>query len=296
MKKLISDFSLSYDEYPMLSLTKEPSKVSDLRGSQHITVSDHKLAHIGSMIVSSLKYLLIALLVVGIPVLAVLFLLIPLKLLLGLKMIAAANMIALGALATKYMLKHKHGGGYGDYGGHGGYGGGGAGGLLGGLAAISTPVVTSNFQQPVSQPVTTVVTAPVQQQQQQNMGTWNYPYYGYPPWWFYYPGFNGTGSNSNSNNNSNTNSNSNSNMNTNSNSNSNMNTNSNTNNNTNTNNNNNGNNGNGKGRSKLRKNSKRTKILDIDALKPEDFGNMSNSDVQMVVEFLNRKSKNAAVL
>lgn len=151
---------------------KKPRKPSTsvIREVHHIPVSDHKHASsVGSGFASGIKYILLTLLAIGVPIVAIPFLLLPLKLLFGLKLIIITNVFVFGIIAAKF--KHDHSYNW--------------------SAVTAAPTSasgsgsgpTTNSQLSISQPVTTVINTPVQQeQQQQQVPPWSNSYY----WWPFY--------------------------------------------------------------------------------------------------------------
>ncbi|XP_055536653.1 putative uncharacterized protein DDB_G0279653 [Wyeomyia smithii] len=268
-------YSNVYDEAPVLPKAAEQCKPETRSGGQ-VTVIDPHLTQVGITIAKSLKILLIIIAVLAIPAAIVHLILIPLKLLIGMKTLAVANAAALGAFATKYWYQHKHGTSDHGYGGES----------------------TINNNLPITQLISSIMNNNNNNNQQPNQwnnncsccncGSCNCQLWGFP-WWLYFG--NNTNVQNNSNNNNNANSNNNTNVNTN----------------TNTNNNNNNLSSHNKDKSvksrkKLESASKevipnKRKMLDVySALKPDDFKNMTKSDIETVLTFLKRKNKKVKVL
>lgn len=132
-------------------------------------MTGHKHAGVGLAFASGIKYIVLTLLALKAAIVALAFLLLPLKLLIGLKLFFIANVFVFGVLAAKLKSdKYQYWS------------------TVTPAPVVVTPASTSslstNSQLSISQPVTTVIHTPTQQEQQQQ-APWNYSYNW--PWPFY---------------------------------------------------------------------------------------------------------------
>lgn len=83
---------------------------SDPHGVQTISISDtHSWSNMGSSLVHVLKYLMVALALIALPVLLFQALIIPLKVLMGLKTMAFGNTLLLATFLWRYLTRPNNG-------------------------------------------------------------------------------------------------------------------------------------------------------------------------------------------
>ncbi|XP_062549409.1 uncharacterized protein LOC134213976 [Armigeres subalbatus] len=126
-----------------------PKPAPIIRKMHHLPVNQ-RIVSVRYSFSDLLKNFLLTLITLGIPVAAFPFLVLAVKVLCGVKLLVIANVIVFGLLAAKYKYHHHN----------------------------WSPSSGSSLLA-ITQPITTVVNTPVQQQQQQN---WGYTY----PWWPFY--------------------------------------------------------------------------------------------------------------